>query len=96
MKVAWTRLALADLDSARLYIAEESPSAAARIINRIKAAVSALSRHPELGRPGRAAGTRELVVAGTPFILPYRIRAKRIEVLAVIHGARRWPDEHDA
>lgn len=95
MTVAWTRRALADLDSARLYIAEENPSASARIINRIKTAVSALSRHPEIGRPGRVAGTRELVVTGTPFILPYRTRAKRIEILALLHGTRRWPDELD-
>ncbi len=93
MSVAWTRRALADLDNARLYIAEESPSAAARTIERIKTAITAVARHPEIGRPGRVAGTRELVITGTPFILPYRVRAKRIEVLALIHGARRWPDE---
>lgn len=93
MKATWTRRALADLDNARHYIAEENPSAATRTANRIKAALEAVARHPEIGRPGRVAGTRELVVTGTPFVLPYRIRAKRIEVLALLHGARRWPDE---
>jgi toxin ParE1/3/4 len=93
MKVVWTRLALVDLDSAYDYAAEERPAAAIRAVERIEKAVAALCRHPEIGRPGRVDGTRELVVTGTPFIVPYRIKAKRIEVLAVLHGARRWPDE---
>ncbi|HBL15236.1 MAG: hypothetical protein A2X36_03175 [Elusimicrobia bacterium GWA2_69_24] len=93
MKPAWTRLALADLDNAYRYIAEENPSAALRVIARIEKAVAALRRHPELGRPGRVGGTRELIIPGTPFIAAYRIKDKRLEVLAVIHGARRWPED---
>jgi addiction module RelE/StbE family toxin len=93
VKVAWTRLALKDLDSAYGYIADENPSAAARTIERIRKAVTAVSRHPEIGRPGRVEGTRELIIPGTPFIVAYRVKAKRIELLSVIHGARRWPDE---
>lgn len=48
--------------------------------------------HPALGRPGRVPGTRELVVTRTSFIVPYRIMGERVEILAVIHVARRWPD----
>ncbi|MBI5208585.1 MAG: type II toxin-antitoxin system RelE/ParE family toxin [Elusimicrobia bacterium] len=92
MKPAWTRLALADLDNACGYIAEENPSAALRVVERIEKAVDALRLHPEIGRPGRVGGTRELVITGTPFIVAYRIKDERLEVLAVIHGARRWPD----
>lgn len=92
MKPAWTRLALADLDNAYGYIAEDNPSAALRVIERVEKAVDALRRHPEIGRPGRVSGTRELIIPGTPFIAAYRIKDKRLEVLAVIHGARRWPD----
>lgn len=92
MKPVWTRLALADLNNARAYIAEKNPSAAVRVIERIKKAVDALRRHPEIGRPGRVRGTRELIVLGTPFIVAYRIKDKRLDVLAVIHSARRWPD----
>jgi hypothetical protein len=46
----------------------------------------------EMGRQGRVKGSRELLVSKTPFILPYRIRKNRIEILGVIHGNRRWPD----
>ena len=93
MKVVWTRLALKGLDSAYDFIAEERPAASARAIERIEAAVVALCRHPEIGRPGRVENTRELVVTGTPFIAAYRVKAKRVEIVALIHGARRWPEE---
>lgn len=93
MKVGWTRLALTDLGSAYNYIAEESPSAAAQVVAMIEKAVEAIGRHPEIGRPGRVEATREFVVSGTPYVVAYRVRAQRVEVLAVIHGARRWPDQ---
>jgi addiction module RelE/StbE family toxin len=93
MKVVWTQAAIADFDNAYSYIAEDSPGAAARTVGRIEEAMRALQRHPTMGRPGRVAETRELVISGTPFIAAYYITAKRIEVVALIHGARRWPDE---
>jgi toxin ParE1/3/4 len=92
VKVRWTRLAIADLDSVYEYIAADDPAAARRIIERIETAVAVLSRHPSAGRAGRIRGTRELVVSGTPFIIPYRFSRAAIEVLAVIHGSRKWLD----
>lgn len=88
----WTRLALSDLGHAYDYISENGSAAPARVIDRIERALGALLRHPEIGRVGRLEGTRELVVPGTPFIIPYRIESSRIEVLAIIHAARRWPE----
>ena len=44
-----------------------------------------------MGRQGRIDGTRELVIHGLPYIIPYRMRHGRVEILAVIHAARRWP-----
>lgn len=90
--IAWTRLAVADLNQAYDYIAASNPDAAAGIVERIEKAVNALRLHPALGRPGRVPGTRELVVTRTSFIVPYRIMGERVEILAVIHVARRWPD----
>ena len=92
MKILWTRLAIADMDAAHDHIAEENPSAAAGVLERIKKSVAMLLRHPRLGRAGRVVGTRELVVSGTPFVIPYRIKTGRIEILAVIHSARSWPE----
>ena len=43
--------------------------------------------------PHRAAGTRELVIARTPFVVVYRVRQKpeRVEIIRVLHGAQKWP-----
>ncbi len=92
MTVVWTRLALADLDQAHAHISAKDPKAAAGIIERIEQAAAALALFPEMGRIGRVPGTRELVVFGTPFVLPYRTTRRGVQVLAVIHAARRWPD----
>lgn len=93
MKVRWTRLALQDLDSAFGFIAAENPRAARRLLGRMEAAVEALRSYPQMGQAGRVEGTRELIVSGSPFILAYRLARKRIEILALIHAARRWPEE---
>ena len=47
---------------------------------------------PAQGRPGRLPQTRELVVSGTPYFIPYRINDDRLQIIAVIHGARQWPE----
>jgi len=91
VKLVWTRLALEDLYHARAFLEAVNPPAAQRAIDRIERATEGLLVHPEMGRPGRFEGTRELVVLGTPFIVPYRVRGDRIEIIGVIHGARRWP-----
>jgi len=54
-------------------------------------AVEQLSDFPEIGRPGRVAGTRELVIQSTPYIVAYRLRGRSVRILALLHGARRWP-----
>lgn len=92
MRVRWTRLSIEDLDQAYEYISANNVRAARSTIDKIKSAVKALRGHPEIGREGRVEATRELVVPDTPFIVAYRIVRKRVEILAVIHGARRWPD----
>ena len=95
MKVLWTAPALRELEAIGDYIARDNSSASARVVTRVFDRVDALADHPESGRPGRIPGTRELVITGTPFIVPYRIRDNRIEILSVFHGARRWPERFD-
>lgn len=91
MRLVWLDKALDDLDAIRAYIARDDPAAATRTAERIFARVNRLPAQPNSGRPGRVRGTRELVVAGTPYIVPYRVRPGQIDVLRVLHGARRWP-----
>ena len=91
MKLRYTRQALADLDEARAYIAEHSPKAAAAMATRIRNAIDGLTLFSDRGRLGRVIGTRELVIPTTPFIVAYRVGDGYIDVLAILHGARRWP-----
>jgi toxin ParE1/3/4 len=91
VNVIWTRPALRALEAIGDYIAAENPTAAEWTVRRIRERVDELADQPHLGRPGRIADTRELVVPGTPFIVPYRVRHERVEVLSVFHGARKWP-----
>ncbi|HWE63844.1 MAG TPA: type II toxin-antitoxin system RelE/ParE family toxin [Chloroflexota bacterium] len=88
--------ARSDLRDVIIYIAQDNPDAAERIEDRIIQATRRLISHPEMGRPGRVPGTRELVVASTPYVVPYRIRGERVELLAVIHTARQWPSSFES
>ncbi len=93
MRVRWLRTALANLDAEAEYIAEDNAAAAGRTVQRILRAVKVLGKNPAMGRAGRVAGTRELVVVGTPYILPYRARGEAVEILRVFHAARKWPEK---
>ena len=75
------------------YIARDNPNAANRIAGALLEAVERLAELPNLGRPGRVAGTRELVVPGTPYVIPYRLRGDRLEVIAVFHARQKWPKQ---
>jgi toxin ParE1/3/4 len=88
--VRWTPTALRDLESLYDYVADDSVTAAAGIVEHVLDAIGALERHPSMGRRGRVAETRELIV--NPYIVAYRLHESVIELLGIIHGARRWPD----
>lgn len=91
MKVVWSRRAIRHLVQLREYIERDSEQNAALVASRILKAVDLLSTYPGMGRPGRVLGTRELVVPDTAYIIPYRVRCERIELIAVFHGRQKWP-----
>ena len=91
MRVDWLRKALRNLDDEATFIATDDVVAARRVVKRILDAVAQLAEQPGLGRPGRVPGTRELVVTGTRYIVPYRFRGATVEVLRVFHTSRRLP-----
>jgi toxin ParE1/3/4 len=91
VRVRWLQTALSNLSAEAEYIAQDSPTAATQVVSAIVEATERLNRYPALGRPGRVSGTRELVVLGTPYIVPYRVRGGVVELLRVFHAARKWP-----
>jgi len=94
LRLRWTKHAEHDLDEIARYIGQDSPTAAARVVLELIDQVEAnLPKRPAVGRPGRVLGTRELVILGLPYIVPYRVREMDIEILRVLHTSRRWPYE---
>ncbi|MFN7571621.1 MAG: type II toxin-antitoxin system RelE/ParE family toxin [Betaproteobacteria bacterium] len=91
MRIVWTAQAEVDREEAIEYIGVDAPLAAAGQLDHILAQVQQLTDYPKLGRVGRVRGTRELVIAHTPFVLIYRVRADSVLILRLLHGARRWP-----
>lgn len=93
MMIRWLDDAIHDLQSAHQYISLENPAAANRIAKRILQAINLLLKQPAMGRQGRVHNTRELITPGTPFIVPYRVENKNIEILRVLHSSMQWPEE---
>jgi toxin ParE1/3/4 len=93
VRVRWLRAALANLDAEAEYIAVDNPAAAGRVVQKILRTVDLLRENPAMGRAGRVPGTRELVVAETLYIIPYRVRGDAVEILRVFHAARKWPEQ---
>jgi toxin ParE1/3/4 len=91
--IVWSPRAIEHLTHLRSYIARDNPISANRIAGILLKAVERLAELPNLGRSGRVAGTRELVVPGTPYVIPYRLRGDRLEVIAVFHGRQKWPKQ---
>ena len=91
MHIQWTKRASENLDAIEQHIEKDNPVAAAKAALRILTAVSLLQEHPELGRPGRVLGTRELVIPQSAYIVPYAIKADKIYILRVFHAAMQWP-----
>ena len=91
MRIIWRRQALDDLVELQAYISKDDPASRGAHGPKNWSAVERLATLPRIGRPGRVQGTRELVVAGTPYIVPYRLKADEVQILRVYHAARRWP-----
>lgn len=91
VRVRWLRRALLDLDEVEAYIAQDNPQAARETVVNVIRAVSVLQEQPGIGRPGRVPETRELLVPGLPFIVPYRVKETMVQILRVYHASRKWP-----
>lgn len=88
VEIVWSRLALTRLREIREYVARDKPDAAEKLATRIVTLVEALKEHPYLGRAGSEPGVRELLVGGTPYLIFYRVRASRVTITTIWHGAQ--------
>jgi toxin ParE1/3/4 len=74
------------LEQIAAYISQDKPEAASDVILNIIQHTQQLAKFPNLGRPGRKEGTRELIIGGTPFIVVYR-QTSVIEIVSVFHSS---------
>jgi toxin ParE1/3/4 len=91
VKVEWLPAAEENRSSQLAYIGERNPWAAIDMGDAIESAVLRLAEQPRSGRPGRVAGTRELVISGTPYVIAYRVEPAAVVILRLLHGAQKWP-----
>jgi toxin ParE1/3/4 len=92
MRIVWQREARDDLRTIVTYVRQDNPEAARRIYRVIQAHVKHLGEFPQFGREGRVEGTRELVIAGLPYIVAYYLGDQEVHILTVMHTSRKWPD----
>ncbi|MGA2697106.1 MAG: type II toxin-antitoxin system RelE/ParE family toxin [Terriglobales bacterium] len=91
--IEWARQAIRQLDQAYGYIAlSNSENVSRQVTSQIIKSIERLAAFPMLGRLGRVPGAREAVIPETLFIAAYTLQTNRIVILAIYHGAQKWPD----
>lgn len=88
--IHWKKQAINDLIKIGKRIALDSPVNSEKLVTLIEDKVKPLAEHPNMYRPGRKRGTRELVAHENYFVV-YRVTPKQVEVLRVKHAAQQWP-----
>ena len=81
----------ADIGHAFDFIAEDNLRAAIATVERIFQSMESLVDLPNRGRPGRVAGTRELPIPGSSYIVIYEIDEQTVIVTRVLHNHQNWP-----
>jgi toxin ParE1/3/4 len=93
IKLRWSTDAEADVDNLTNYIFKRNPLAAISMRDEIETRVQHLKTHPEGWKQGRAKGTREMVLTGTPYIAVYHVSAHEVEIIRILHAKQKWPPE---
>lgn len=89
MKVDWSPLALSDLEQIVTYVAQDNVAAAFHVADQIVESTAKLADFPRIGRPTARRSVRELVVVNSAYVVRYRVGPRKIEIVRVLHGARR-------
>ena len=91
MQLRWTREAAADLERIADYLFQHVPERAPELVRTVYDAPALLLKFPHRGRPGKKAGTRELVISALPYLVVYTVRGDVVFVVRILHGAQQWP-----
>ena len=88
--IRWTEEAGSDLVEIIDYIEQRNDSAAQSLLAAIVQSAENLPLMPYLFRPGRVAGTRELVVHPN-YIVVYQVGIDTIDILRILHSRQQYP-----
>jgi toxin ParE1/3/4 len=94
MIVHWTETAIKHLTAIYQYIALDSPIYAQRMADKIVRRSEQIGIFPHSGRQVpeyEAPDIREIIEP--PYRIIYRVKTDQIDVLAVIHSARQFPEK---
>ncbi|NKL63526.1 type II toxin-antitoxin system RelE/ParE family toxin [Rhizobium leguminosarum] len=93
MELVWRAKAESDRKKAIQFITDQNVGAAISQLDEIERQTDLLIDQPEIDRPGRIDGTRELIISRTSFIVIYRVgqKIKQVEILRLVRGAQKWP-----
>jgi plasmid stabilization system protein ParE len=89
IELIWSPLARRRLAQIHDYVAADKPQAAARLAVRLAAVAEVLREFPHLGMAGNNSDVRELIVGGTPYVIVYRFRSRRVIILTIRHASRQ-------
>ena len=88
--IRWEADALLQLDGIVRYISERNQAAAKKLYNEVVSRIELLRTFPELGRIGRAPGSREMVIHAN-YIVVYAVRENTIDIVRVLHVRQKYP-----
>ena len=88
MRVRYKARALRDLEAIHRHISQFDAVAAKTVVRRIGHSIGRLEILPMSGRPS-VKGTRLLVVPRLPYVVIHRVGEDVVDIIAVLHTARR-------
>lgn len=88
--VVWSKPAQADLKDMDSYYRPRRPGYAQQVLELAVAAGAFLGQYPEAGEAVEETSLRKWRVAGTPYILLYRVTPREIRITRAVHHARDW------
>lgn len=94
MKVNWTAAALDQLRDIHRFVARSSPQYAAKLIDRLTRRSQQIATFPRSGRivsEANDVNIREVIEE--PYRIIYHLLEDEIDIIAVVHSARQWPEE---
>ena len=92
MHVRFQDTAEADLDAISDYFEDKSPRKLDRVLSAILTLTDKLALFPFMGRSGKVAGTRELSVPRTDYLIVYTLDDPHfIDIIRIIHTRTNYP-----